>query len=206
MAGPQIWIRFGEMPLVDCDRRRLPGPRGGYRGKCVCGFGYAAAFSFYPGKNLGAHGEGGSLTTNDDAVAQFAREMRTHGESKRYFHDRIGYNYRMDGFQGAVLNVKLKYLDRWTARRQELARLYRERLEGSDVRIPQDGARCESAYLLFTVWVQNRDTVREELARKGVQTAVHYPVPVHRFISRKPIRIWDTRQASFRTPKKPARK
>ena len=85
----------------------------------------------------------------------------------------------MDGFQGAVLNVKLKYLDRWTARRQELARLYRERLEGSDVRIPQDGARCESAYHLFTVWVQNRDTVREELARKGVQTAVHYSVPVH---------------------------
>ena len=149
-----------------------------YRGKRVGGFGYAAAFSFYPGKNLGAYGEGGVLTTNDDAAAQFAREMRSHGESKRYFHDRIGYNYRMDGFQGAVLNVKLKYLDRWTAQRQEFARLYRERLAGR-IRIPEDRPEGESVYHLFTLRVQNRDAVREELARKGVQTAVHYPVPVH---------------------------
>jgi dTDP-4-amino-4,6-dideoxygalactose transaminase len=148
-------------------------------GKRVGGFGYAAAFSFYPGKNLGAYGEGGALTTNDSAVAEFAREMRSHGESKRYFHDRIGYNYRMDGFQGAVLNVKLKYLDRWTAKRQEFARLYRERLAGSNVRIPDDHVGCESVYHLFTPWVLNRDAVREELTRRGVQTAVHYPVPVH---------------------------
>lgn len=150
-----------------------------YYGKRVGGFGHAAAFSFYPGKNLGAYGEGGALTTNDDAVAQFAREMRSHGESKRYFHDRVGYNYRMDGFQGAVLNVKLKYLDRWTAQRQSFAKLYRERLAGSPIRIPQDHPGCESVYHLFTPWVQNRDAVREELARRGVQTAVHYPVPVH---------------------------
>ena len=150
-----------------------------YYGKRVGGFGYAAAFSFYPGKNLGAYGEGGALTTNDDAVAQFAREMRTHGETKRYLHDHIGYNYRMDGFQGAVLNVKLKYLDRWTAQRQEFARLYRERLARSRSRIPEDRPENESVYHLFTPWVQNRDAVREELARKGVQTAVHYPVPIH---------------------------
>ncbi len=150
-----------------------------YCGKRVGGFGYAAAFSFYPGKNLGAYGEGGALTTNDDTVAQFAREMRSHGESKRYFHDHIGYNYRMDGFQGAVLSVKLKYLDRWTAERQEFARLYLERLAGSKVRIPRDRPECESVYHLFTPWVQNRDAVREEIARRGVQTAVHYPVPVH---------------------------
>jgi len=90
--------------------------------------------------------EGGALTTNDDAVAHFAREMRSHGEAKRYFHDRIGHNYRMDGFQGAVLNVKLKYLDCWTAKRQEFARLYRERLAGSHVRIPDDRVGCESVY------------------------------------------------------------
>ena len=150
-----------------------------YRGKRVGGLGNAAVFSFYPGKNLGAYGEGGALTTNDDAVAQFAREMRTHGESKRYFHDRIGHNYRMDGFQGAVLNVKLKYLDRWTARRQEFAKLYRERLAGSRARLPEDRPGCESVYHLFTAWVKNRDAVREELGRRGVQTAVHYPVPVH---------------------------
>jgi dTDP-4-amino-4,6-dideoxygalactose transaminase len=150
-----------------------------HNGKRVGGFGHAAAFSFYPGKNLGAYGEAGALTTNDDAVAQFAREMRSHGESERYFHDRVGYNYRMDGFQGAVLNVKLKYLDRWTTQRQEFARLYRESLAGSRVRLPQDGAESESVYHLFTPWVENRDAVREELVRKGVQTAVHYPVPVH---------------------------
>lgn len=155
-----------------------------YHGRRVGGFGYAAAFSFYPGKNLGAYGEGGALTTNDDAVAQFAREMRSHGESKRYFHDRVGYNYRMDGFQGAVLNVKLKYLDRWTAKRQEFATLYRERLASgssktTDLRLPEVRPGFESVYHLLTPWVQNRDAVREELARRGVQTAVHYPVPVH---------------------------
>jgi dTDP-4-amino-4,6-dideoxygalactose transaminase len=150
-----------------------------YRGKRVGGFSHAAAFSFYPGKNLGAYGEGGALTTNDDAVAQFARERRSHGESKRYFHGRIGYNYRMDGFQGAVLNVKLRHLDNWTAKRQEFAKLYRECLAGTQVRIPEDRPGCESVYHLFTPWVQDRDAVREELARRGVQTAVHYPVPVH---------------------------
>ena len=150
-----------------------------YRGKRVGGFGNAAVFSFYPAKNLGAYGEGGALTTNDDAVAQFAREMRTHGESKRYLHDRVGHNYRMDGFQGAVLNVKLKYLHRWTARRQEFAKLYRECLAGSRARIPEDRPGCETVYHLFTPWVKNRDAVREELGRRGVQTAVHYPVPVH---------------------------
>ena len=155
-----------------------------YHGKRVGGLDHSGVFSFYPGKNLGAYGEAGCLTTNNDAVAQFAREMRTHGESKRYFHDRVGYNYRMEGFQGAVLNVKLKYLDRWNAKRQEFAKLYRERLSqpsarDAGIRLPQDSPNSESVYHLFTPWVPNRDAVREELARRGVQTAVHYPVPVH---------------------------
>lgn len=155
-----------------------------YRAKRVGGFGHAAVFSFYPGKNLGAYGEAGALSTNNDAVAQFAREMRTHGESKRYLHDRVGYNYRMDGFQGAVLNVKLQYLDRWTAKRQEFAKLYGERLtasnaRNSEIRLPQDPPESENVYHLFTPWMPNRDAVREELARRGVRTAVHYPVPVH---------------------------
>ena len=155
-----------------------------YHGQRVGGLGHSGVFSFYPGKNLGAYGEGGALTTNDETVAQFAREMRTHGESRRYFHDRIGYNYRMEGFQGAVLNVKLKHLDRWTAKRQEFAKLYRERftqnsVREAGVRLPQDSPDSESVYHLFTPWVQNRDAVREELAGRGVQTAVHYPVPVH---------------------------
>ncbi len=155
-----------------------------YHGKRVGGFGHSGVFSFYPGKNLGAYGEGGALTTNSDDVARFVREIRTHGESKRYFHDRVGYNYRMEGFQGAVLSVKLKYLDRWNAKRQEFAKLYCDRLKedsrrNSRIRLPQDSPGSESVYHLFTPWVPNRDAVREELARRGIQTAVHYPVPVH---------------------------
>lgn len=150
-----------------------------YRGKRVGGFGHAAAFSFYPGKNLGAYGEGGALTTNDDEVAKLARALRSHGEVTRYFHDYIGYNYRMDGFQAAVLNVKLKYLDRWTAQRVEFAKLYRDHLDGSAVRFPIDSPEDDPVYHLFVVWTKDRDRVREELAKKGVQTAVHYPLPVH---------------------------
>jgi dTDP-4-amino-4,6-dideoxygalactose transaminase len=150
-----------------------------YRGKRVGGFGQSAAFSFYPGKNLGAYGEGGALTTNDDRVAQFARAMRDHGSARRYFHDYIGYNYRMDGFQGAVLRVKLKHLDEWTAKRQKLSALYRKLLRNARVEFPQDEPRDESVYHLFVVYVENRDAVRAALEARGVQSAVHYPMPLH---------------------------
>jgi dTDP-4-amino-4,6-dideoxygalactose transaminase len=150
-----------------------------YRGRRVGGFGEAAAFSFYPGKNLGAYGEGGALTTNQDSLAEFARSMRDHGQAARYYHDHIGYNYRMDGFQGAVLRVKLKHLDTWTARRLEICQLYRKLLADAGVQIPQDDPRNESVYHLFVVRVENRDAVRAEMEMRGVHTAIHYPVPVH---------------------------
>src|SRR5439155_11022381 len=116
------------IPVVE-DACQAHGAR--YQGRRVGGFGQAAAFSFYPTKNLGAYGEGGALTTNSDDVAHLARALRHHGETRRYFHDHVGYNYRMDGFQGAVLRVKLKHLDRWTARRQEIARRYRTQVAGA---------------------------------------------------------------------------
>jgi dTDP-4-amino-4,6-dideoxygalactose transaminase len=150
-----------------------------WRGRRVGGFGRAAAFSFYPGKNLGAYGEGGALTTNDDRVAESARVLRDHGQTRRYFHDHIGYNYRMDGFQGTVLRVKLKHLDAWTARRREIAHRYRELLTGTQVDIPQDSSNAESVYHLFVVFVDARDAVRTALEVRGVQTAIHYPRPVH---------------------------
>ena len=150
-----------------------------WRGRRVGGFGLAATFSFYPGKNLGAYGEGGALTTNDDRVADLARVLRSHGETSRYFHDHVGYNYRMDGFQGAVLRVKLRHLDAWTRRRQEIVRLYRERLVGARAGLPQDDPRGESVYHLFVVYVENRDAVRAALEARGVHTAIHYPRPVH---------------------------
>jgi dTDP-4-amino-4,6-dideoxygalactose transaminase len=150
-----------------------------YHGKRVGGFGYAAAFSFYPGKNLGAYGEGGALTTNDDEVAKLVRSLRSHGESTRYLHKYIGYNYRMDGLQAAVLNVKLRHLEEWTAKRQTCAELYRRLLNGANVGLPQDSPDAENVYHLFVAYVDDRDQVREELRKAGVQTAVHYPKPVH---------------------------
>ncbi len=148
-------------------------------GRRVGSFGQSAAFSFYPGKNLGAYGEGGALTTNDERVAQLARALRDHGSARRYFHDYVGYNYRMDGFQGAVLRVKLNHLAEWTAKRQEFSALYRKLLNGAKVELPQDDPRDESVYHLFVVYVENRDAVRAALEKRGVQSAVHYPMPLH---------------------------
>jgi len=150
-----------------------------FNGKRVGGFGHAAAFSFYPGKNLGAYGEGGALTTNDDEVAKLVRSLRSHGESTRYFHKYVGYNYRMDGFQAAVLNVKMKHLDDWTAKRQARASLYRELLSATNLEIPQDSPEVECVYHLFVVYAENRDRVREELEKRRIQTAIHYPKPIH---------------------------
>jgi len=150
-----------------------------YRGKRVGGLGQSAAFSFYPAKNLGAYGEGGALTTNDEQVAQTVRALRDHGSTRRYFHDRVGFNYRMDGFQGAVLRVKLKYLAAWTAKRQEYAALYRKLLKNARLELPEDGSRDENVYHLFVVYVDDRDAVRAVLESRGIQTAVHYPMPLH---------------------------
>ena len=150
-----------------------------YRGRRVGSIGHAAAFSFYPSKNLSAYGEGGALTTNDAAVAELARALRNHGQSSPYTHARIGYNYRMEGFQGAVLRVKLKRLEQWNARRKEIAALYRSVLQGAKVEIPADDPRDESVYHLFVVYVERRDQVRAALEARGVHTAVHYPRAVN---------------------------
>lgn len=150
-----------------------------HRGRRIGSFGRVSAFSFYPAKNLAAYGEGGALVTNDERVAHFAVSLRNHGETHRYSHDSIGYNYRMDGFQGAVLRVKLKHLEEWTVRRQNMARLYQRMLAGARLNLPQDDPRGESVYHLFVVYVENRDAVRAALEARGVETAIHYPRPVH---------------------------
>jgi dTDP-4-amino-4,6-dideoxygalactose transaminase len=150
-----------------------------YRGRRVGSIGHTAAFSFYPSKNLSAYGEGGALTTNDAGIAELARGLRNHGQSGPYTHERIGYNYRMDGFQGAVLRVKLKRLEQWNARRKKIAALYRSVLQGVKVDIPSDDPRDERVYHLFVVYVERRDAVRAALEARGVHTAIHYPCPVH---------------------------
>jgi len=150
-----------------------------HRGRRVGGLGIAGAFSFYPSKNLGAFGDAGALVTDDDRVAEFARAMRDHGQHRRYEHDAIGFNYRMDGLQGAVLRIKLRRLDGWTARRQELAGLYRQALAAARVDIPVDDPWAACVYHLFVVHVDERDSVRAALAARDVGTGAHYPLPVH---------------------------
>ena len=150
-----------------------------YRGRRVGALADAGTFSFYPPKNLGAYGEAGALVTNDDRIAQFVRTARAHGQSGRYAHEFVGYNYRMDGFQGAVLRVKLKHFHEWTGKRQALVRQYCERLARARVELPYDDPRDECAYHQFAVYVDRRDAVRAELEARGIGIAVHYPRPLH---------------------------
>ena len=150
-----------------------------YRGARVGRLGHAAAFSFYPTKNLGAWGEGGAITTDDDQIANFARAARSHGQSARYEHEFVGFNYRMQGFQGAVLRIKLRRLYAWTAKRRDVAREYRTLLAGARLEIPVDDPRGECVYHQFVVYAANRNALASQLAAREIETAVHYPRPVH---------------------------
>jgi len=150
-----------------------------YRRRRVGGLADAAAFSFYPTKNLAAYGEAGALTTNDDQVAAYARAARSHGQTARYEHEFVGYNYRMDGFQGAVLRVKLRYLDSWTARRQKIARAYRNALAKARLEMPVDPPEDECVYHQFVIYMNNRNAVMTQLANREIETTIHYPKPLH---------------------------
>ena len=150
-----------------------------YRGRRVGGLAQAGGFSFYPTKNLGACGEGGALTTNDGQIANFARSARSHGQTARYEHEFVGFNYRMQGYQGAVLRIKLRRLYAWTARRQEIAREYRRLLAGARLEMPVDDPRDECVYHQFVIYVSNRNAVIARLREREIETSVHYPRPVH---------------------------
>ncbi|HWN24678.1 MAG TPA: DegT/DnrJ/EryC1/StrS family aminotransferase, partial [Candidatus Sulfotelmatobacter sp.] len=150
-----------------------------YRNKRVGQFGQIACFSFYPGKNLGAYGEGGALITNDGSTAQRARSLRDHAQSQKYLHDEIGYNYRMDSFQGAVLGIKLKYLDEWNTARNEVAQLYSELLKDSSYKLPANLSDSECVWHCYVIETPERDRVRSALQDVGIQSAIHYPVPIH---------------------------
>lgn len=138
-----------------------------------------ACFSFYPGKNLGACGEGGALVTSNPDYAARARSLRNHGSTERYYHDEVGFNYRMEGIQAAVLRVKLKRLEEWTKRRGDIADCYREKLAESSVAIPaiRDGVR--HAWHQFVIRHPERDRLAGHLESCGVGSAKHYPVPLH---------------------------
>ena len=150
-----------------------------YRNKLVGQFGQIACFSFYPSKNLGAYGEGGALITNDASIAQRARSLRDHAQSKKYLHDEVGYNYRMDSFQAAVVAIKLKYLDEWNGARIDCARLYTELLRDSSYKLPAQMSDSRCVWHCYVIETPERDRVRSALQDVGIQSAVHYPVPIH---------------------------
>jgi len=142
-------------------------------------YGIAGAFSFYPGKNLGAYGEGGAIVTSDKELARSIRRLRDHGSEKKYYHDVIGFNARMEGIQGAVLGVKLKYLEEWNKERNRVASRYRENLKGSPVVSPPEFADFYQVYHQFVIEVEPRDKLQAYLSENGIPTLIHYPIPIH---------------------------
>lgn len=143
--------------------------------------GTAAAFSFYPGKNLGACGEAGAITTNDEAFARKMRMLRDHGQAKKYYHDMEGYNGRLDSIQAGLLHVKLKHLSNWNKSRQDRARKYSELLSAAntDIKTPYEPWWSKAVYHLYVVQVENREAVQAELAKENIGTGIHYPIPLH---------------------------
>jgi dTDP-4-amino-4,6-dideoxygalactose transaminase len=143
--------------------------------------GRAAAFSFYPGKNLGACGEAGAVTTDDERVARRCQMLRDHGQSKKYFHDMAGYNGRIDAIQAGLLRVKLNHLPAWNAQRTARAQIYNKLFAGADqaVVLPHVPAWSRPVYHLYVVRVANREHVQGQLAAAGIGTGIHYPIPLH---------------------------
>ena len=143
--------------------------------------GRAAAFSFYPAKNLGACGEAGAITTGDAEVARICRMLRDHGQSAKYAHDFEGYNGRLDAIQAGILQVKLRHLARWNERRREHARRYTELLGGADgiLALPFEPTWSRPVYHLYVVRVPDRDRLQQHLAAAGIGTGIHYPTPLH---------------------------
>ncbi|UCB51846.1 MAG: DegT/DnrJ/EryC1/StrS family aminotransferase [Candidatus Zixiibacteriota bacterium] len=150
-----------------------------YKGKKAGGLATAACFSFYPGKNLGAYGEGGAVTTNNENIAQKVRMLRDHGSPKKFYHEFIGNNCRLEGIQGAVLSVKLKHLDKWNEGRRENAALYRKYLEGTGVGVPEQMPYAKHVYHVFCIRVKDRQKLIDFLKEKGIFTNIHYPIPIH---------------------------
>jgi dTDP-4-amino-4,6-dideoxygalactose transaminase len=160
-----------------------------YKGKKTGGLARAASFSFYPGKNLGAYGEGGAVTTNDEELATKFKMMREHGSAKKYYHELYGHNYRLEGIQGAVLNVKLKHLDKWTNERRRAAAKYKECLKDvKQIVLPHEMDYAKHVYHLFVIKVKDsnkanrsgkRDELQKFLEENGISTGLHYPIPLH---------------------------
>ena len=174
--------RYGLMVIEDACQAHGAEYRSRTRGGWVRAgsVGKAAAFSFYPGTNLGSCGEAGAVTTNDPALAQTVRMLRDHGQSRKYYHELEGYNGRLDAIQAAFLRVKLRHLEQWNASRRAAAEQYHMALSGiSEIKAPFEPEYSRAVYHLYVVRHPERDRLAEELKAAGVFTGFHYPVPVH---------------------------
>ena len=150
-----------------------------YKGRPVGSIGDLACFSFYPGKNLGAYGEGGMVVTNNESWTRTIRMLRDWGQDRKYHHVLAGFNYRMEGIQGAILRVKLRHLEKWTEARRAHAKRYRQILEDCGVGIPAEASWARHVWHVYAVRTADREGLMKALGERGIQTAIHYPVPVH---------------------------
>ena len=150
-----------------------------YKGRRAGSVGDIGCFSFYPAKNLGAYGEGGAVVTSNSELADKVRMLRDWGQRAKYDHALPGYNYRMDGIQGAVLSVKLRYIEEWTEARRTVAAYYDRQLAQADYQRPNPPPHCRHVFHIYAVQLPGRDTVQSALAKAGIATGIHYPIPVH---------------------------
>lgn len=150
-----------------------------YKGQRVGGLAEMGCFSFYPGKNLGTYGEGGGITTNNRAYAERIARLRNHASVNKYYHEEIGYNMRMGGIEGMVLDVKLDYLDAWNSRRREIASMYLAGIKNAKIRLPKEAPYAKSVYHLFVVTTDKREELMQYLNSKNIFPGIHYPVPCH---------------------------
>jgi dTDP-4-amino-4,6-dideoxygalactose transaminase len=171
----EIGARHG-IPVIE-DAAQAHGAT--YRDGPAGSWGLLGCFSFYPGKNLGAAGEGGAIVTNDGAIAERLRALRDHAQSERYHHEELGFNYRMDAIQGAVLGVKLQHLDSWITSRRAHAATYGVLLAGLPLQLPIEASDRQHAWHLYVVLTPERDRLQTELNAVGISTGLHYPIPVH---------------------------
>jgi dTDP-4-amino-4,6-dideoxygalactose transaminase len=181
----EIAKKYNVFLVEDCAQAHLAE----YKGLKVGGLSEAASFSYYPGKNLGAYGEGGAVTTNNEEVARKVKMIRDHGAIQKYNHEIFGHNYRMEGIQGAVLGVKLKHLEKWTEGRRRVAVKYKEKLKDfSNIKLPDEMPYAKHVYHLYVIQVGGdkkktdsgkRDALQKYLGENGISTGLHYPIPLH---------------------------
>jgi len=163
--------------IVIEDAAQAQGAR--YKGRRVGSLGHAAATSFYPGKNLGALGDGGAVLTSDDAIAEKVRRLRNYGSTIKYKHDLIGYNSRLDELQAAFLRVKLMHLDEWNDRRRDIAESYSRLLNGTANKLPFVPKYAEPVWHLYVIRRDKRDAMKAHLEKERISTVIHYPIPPH---------------------------